>query len=139
VHEGGASRGTPAAETHDVGRMRAVNIAGTQALVDAAAGRIGRWARENGRLTSVAILRPSNVFGPGMLNQSILQMIQTIERGIFFFIGRRGASANYVHVSNVVDALILCGRSAADGRTYNISDWCTMEDFVGAIGSPGAK
>jgi nucleoside-diphosphate-sugar epimerase len=164
-----------AGEVNDERRMRALNIDGTQALVDAAAGRIGSWvqlstvgvygrhrtgsvceeapldpqdayeitkaeadkvvqrAREHGRLASLAILRPSIVFGPGMPNQSILQMIQMIERGIFFFIGRRGASANYVHVSNVVDALVLCGRSAADGRTYNLSDWCTMEDFAGAI------
>jgi nucleoside-diphosphate-sugar epimerase len=39
-----------------------------------------------------------------------------------------------VHVSNVVDALALCARSGAvDGRVYNLSDWCTIEEFVGTI------
>jgi nucleoside-diphosphate-sugar epimerase len=91
-------------------------------------------AHANGQIASLTVLRPSIVFGTGMSNQSIRQMIRMIERGLFFFIGRRGASANYVHVSNVVDALMRCGRSeAADGRVYNLSDWCTMEDFVGTI------
>ena len=37
-------------------------------------------------------------------------------------------------MSNVVDALLLCATSPqADGRVYNLSDWCTVEDFVGAI------
>jgi nucleoside-diphosphate-sugar epimerase len=90
-------------------------------------------ARER-RLASAVILRPSIVFGEGMPNQSIFQMARAIDRGLFFFIGARGASANYVHRSNVVDALVLCGTSPeADTRVYNLSDWCTIEDFAGAI------
>jgi nucleoside-diphosphate-sugar epimerase len=85
-------------------------------------------------LAAVAVLRPSIVFGSGMPNQSVVQMIRMIERGLFFFIGSSGASANYVHVSNVVDALMLCGSSKqAAGRVYNLSDWCTVEEFAGAI------
>ncbi len=80
------------------------------------------------------MLRPTIVFGAGMPNRSIAQMIAVIQRGLFFFIGRRGASANYVHVSNVVDALVLCGTSpCASGRIYNLSDWTTVEDFARAI------
>jgi nucleoside-diphosphate-sugar epimerase len=91
-------------------------------------------ARSRGLVQSAVVLRPSIVFGPGMPNRSILQMIRLIERGCFFFVGRRGASANYVHVANVAEALVLCGRApGADGRVYNLSDWCTIEDFVGAI------
>jgi nucleoside-diphosphate-sugar epimerase len=57
-----------------------------------------------------------------------------IDQGFFFFIGAPGASANYVHRENVVDALVLCGSApAAHGRVYNVSDWCTLERFVGAI------
>jgi nucleoside-diphosphate-sugar epimerase len=91
-------------------------------------------ARRAGHLPSAVVLRPSIVFGTGMPNESIVQLIRMIERRLFFFIGDPGASANYVHVSNVVEALVLCARSAeADGRVYNVSDWCTIEDFCGAI------
>ena len=90
-------------------------------------------ARER-RLNSVAVLRPTIVFGAGMPNRSIAQMIAVIQRGLFFFIGRSGASANYVHVANVVDALVLCGTSpGASGRIYNLSDWTTVEDFARVI------
>jgi nucleoside-diphosphate-sugar epimerase len=91
-------------------------------------------AVRRGSVRSAVVLRPSIVFGPEMPNQSLAGLIRIIERGLFFFIGTPGASANYVHVSNVVDALVLCGTSpAASGRVYNLSDWCTIEDFAGAI------
>lgn len=91
-------------------------------------------AARHGQIASCAVLRPSIVFGPRMPNQSIAQMIRVIERGLFFFIGRRGASANYVEVSNVIDALVRCGTAAeACGRVYNLSDWCTVEEFAGVI------
>jgi nucleoside-diphosphate-sugar epimerase len=95
--------------------------------------RLVQQAAADGRI-EMSILRPAIVFGATMPNRSIAQMIRMIERGWFFFIGGRGASANYVEVSNVVDALVLCGtRREAAGRIYNLSDWCTMEEFVGAI------
>lgn len=85
-------------------------------------------------LASYTVLRPSIVFGTGMPNQSIVQMMRMVQRRLFFYIGSKGASANYVHVSNVADALLLCGTSpGADGQIYNLSDWCTVEDFVAAI------
>lgn len=80
------------------------------------------------------ILRPSNVFGARMPNQSLIQMAGMVRKGLFFFIGKPGASANYVHVDNVVEALLLCGRAdAARGRTYIISDWRPMESFIGSM------
>jgi nucleoside-diphosphate-sugar epimerase len=88
-------------------------------------------ARE--RLSAV-VVRPSIVFGEHMPNQSIAELARIIDRGLFFFIGAPGASANYVHVTNVVDALMACGTSAAaSGRVYNVSDWCTIEAFADAI------
>jgi nucleoside-diphosphate-sugar epimerase len=100
----------------------------------AAADALVREAARQGRIASAVVLRPSIVFGEGMPNQSIFQMARVIDRGLFFFIGAPGASANYVHRSNVVDALVLCGAStAAENRVYNLSDWCTIEEFAGAI------
>ena len=79
----------------------------------------------------LAILRPSIVFGAGMPNQSLFAMLKMIERGMFFFIGRPGSSANYIHVDNVVEALIECGfKDEASGQIFNLSDHCTMERFV---------
>lgn len=83
---------------------------------------------------SCVVLRPSTVFGKGMGNQSLYQLVRMIERGMFFFIGKPGASANYIHVDNVIKALLLCGRApAADGRIYNLSDHASMEEFVALI------
>lgn len=80
------------------------------------------------------VLRPSIVYGPKMPNQSLYALISMIKRGLFFFVGKPGASANYIHVNNVVDALVLCGSlPQASGQIYNLSDYCTIEDFVASI------
>lgn len=85
---------------------------------------------------TASILRPSNVFGGNMKNRSLFSMTKMIERGLFFFVGKPGASANYIHVDNVVEALILCATMPqARGRIYNLSDNRTMEEFVGLIAS----
>ena len=83
---------------------------------------------------SYSILRPSIVFGAGMPNQSLYQLIRAVRARLFFFVGAPGASANYVHIAGVVDALMRCGSaSAAAGRTYNLSDHTSIEEFVAAI------
>ena len=83
---------------------------------------------------SYSILRPSNVFGVGMKNQSLYKLIEVIDRGLFFFIGKRGAIANYISVENVVNAMILCGqRPIAKGKVYNLSDWLYIECFIALI------
>ena len=81
-----------------------------------------------------SILRPSNVYGPTMTNQSLFQLIEMISKGLFFFIGKPGASANYIHVDNVAEALFQCGKMPrARGQIYNLSDHLTMEEFVAII------
>ncbi len=164
-----------AGEIRDGARMQAVHVAGTQRLIEAATGRIGRWVQlssvgaygnqragvvteqtalhpcgpyeitkvESDALVQAAaldhafehtILRPSNVYGADMSNQSLFGMIEMIRRGWFFFIGKPGASANYIHVDNVVAALLLCGsRSEANGQVYNLSDHRAMEQFAAII------
>ena len=57
-----------------------------------------------------------------------------INKGLFFFIGKPSASANYIHVDNVAEGLVLCGKiSAAKGRVYNLSDYRTIEKLVAII------
>ncbi len=97
----------------------------SDALVAEAAG---------GGAFGLAILRPSIVFGPGMPSRFLSAMISMIDRGLFFFIGEPGATATYVHVDGVTEALARCGRMAeANGRTYNLSEQRTIEEFVAAI------
>jgi nucleoside-diphosphate-sugar epimerase len=80
------------------------------------------------------MLRPSTVFGNDMPNQSLAQWLAAIQRGWFFYIGKPGAVANYVHVDNVVDALLLCGMAdAAKNRTYILSESMELEGFVKVV------
>lgn len=81
------------------------------------------------------LLRPTNVYGVGMRNRSLFQLIRMIDKGLFFFIGPAGATANYIHVENVVDALLACGQAELPrkGQAYIVSDHCSLETFIGII------
>jgi nucleoside-diphosphate-sugar epimerase len=81
------------------------------------------------------LVRPSNVYGIDMPNQSLFQMIHMIDKGLFFFIGETGAIANYIHVENVADALMLCGTTKlpVNGQVYIISNHCLLEEFVDIV------
>lgn len=90
---------------------------------------------------SCSILRPSNVYGPKMTNLSLYNLIEVVRRGWFFFIGKPKSIANYIHVENVTDALLLCAtKSEAVGQIYNLSDQRTLEEFIAIIaGALGRK
>jgi nucleoside-diphosphate-sugar epimerase len=81
------------------------------------------------------VVRPSNVYATDMPNQSLFQLIKMIDKGLFFYIGHPGAKANYVHVENVIDAMMLCAivDLPSNGRTYIVSDYRTLEEFVGIV------
>ena len=82
----------------------------------------------------VCILRPSNIYGPGMRNQSIKEMLNAIKKHVFAFVGPEGASANYIHVQDVVHAIDLCvTHPNAVNQTYIVSTWGTMEDVVAGL------
>jgi nucleoside-diphosphate-sugar epimerase len=90
-------------------------------------------AEEEGVL-SYSILRPSNVYGAGMPNNSIRQWGKIIKKKLFFYVGAPGAVATYVHVDDVVNALLLCGfDERAKGEVFNISNDCSQERIVAAI------
>lgn len=110
-----------------------LNPAGEYEVTKAESERIVMDAADNGGF-SYAVLRPSNVFGAGMSNQSLYRLIAMIDRGLFFYIGKQGASANYIHVDNVVEGLVRCGvMQQAKGGIYDLSDHRTIEYFVGVI------
>jgi nucleoside-diphosphate-sugar epimerase len=96
-----------------------------------------RAAQDHG--IEFCIVRPSNVYGSGMRNQSIQQMLSAIRKNLFAFIGPEGASANYVYVQDVVQALELCVRhSKAANQTYIVSAWATIEEMVGGLAEGAA-
>ena len=83
-----------------------------------------------------SIVRPSNVFGLEMPNQSLLKLGTMMRKGLFFFVGRPGAVATWVHVDDVVEVLRLCGSDPrAVGKTFNVSNDCLLEEMVGGIAS----
>lgn len=96
-------------------------------------------AAKSGAFTHT-IIRPSNVIGPDMRNASLFALMRSVQKGMYFFIGLKGASANYVAVENVVEALCLAAtHPGARGEIYNVSDWCTLEEFIGCIASELGK
>lgn len=77
------------------------------------------------------ILRPSNVFGLTMSNQSLFKLVNVVQKKIFFYIGSSGSLVNYVHVNDVVEALIQCGiNDKALGNVFNISQITTTERMI---------
>lgn len=80
-----------------------------------------------------SILRPSNVFGPNMSNGSLKLIFGRIpyyllKARLFFYLGSPGSMVNYVHIDDVVSALIaLCFNLKARGEIYNLSNDCTVE------------
>ena len=106
----------------------------------AAADRVVLQAAKRG--LQCVLLRPSNVYGSDMPNRSLFQLVSMINRGMFCYIGQCGAVANYIHVDNVIDALLLCANSALreNGSAYIVSDHRTLEEFVEEItGQLGKK
>lgn len=83
---------------------------------------------------SYSILRPSNVVGPGMPNASMRGLISMIRRGLYFHVGAPGAVATYVHVDDVVSALVACAvRPQAAGQVFNLSSDCPLDAVVDQI------
>jgi nucleoside-diphosphate-sugar epimerase len=85
-------------------------------------------------LFSYTILRPSNVIGSTMPNQSLRSLISMIKKRLFFYIGSRTAIATYIHVDDVVAALMLCGSDLrARGQIFNLSNDCKLSEIVNAV------
>jgi len=112
-------------ELKPVGTYETTKMLSEQLVMDAGNEKSFSWI----------ILRPSTVYGSTMTNQSLHQLVSIINRSQFFFIGKAGASANYIHVDNVIQALYLCANCESRylGSVYNVSDYVHLEDFVTMI------
>ena len=163
-----------AGEINNESLMQELHVNGTQRLVDAAQGKIGRWVQlssvgvygtcREGTITEdskeqpfgiyeqtktesdkivensgipYVIIRPSIIFGKDMPNQSLRSLLRTMNKGLFFFIGKENKSlVNYIHVTDVINALIYCGSDdRALGEIFNLSQSTTVEKMIASFAS----
>jgi len=79
-----------------------------------------------------AILRPGLIYGPRD-RHNLPQMSSALRRGKFTFLGSRDNIAPIVYISDVVEAILLAGRTpASHGQVYHITDGTrtTIGQFV---------
>jgi nucleoside-diphosphate-sugar epimerase len=82
------------------------------------------------------IIRPTNVFGFGMRSTAIKRMAQMVKKRFFFYIGNKNSIANFVHVDDVVKAMVLSiNQSKAYNQTFIVSNDCKFSDMVDTIAS----
>jgi nucleoside-diphosphate-sugar epimerase len=85
-------------------------------------------------LMSYSIVRPSIVIGAGMPNKSLRALGTMVRKGLFFYIGRSGAVAPYVHADDVAAVLQLCGTDPrGKGKIFNVSNDCLLEEMIGGM------
>lgn len=87
-----------------------------------------------GGLLTYSIVRPSKVFGANHPNPSLSSLGAVVRKGLFFYIGRPGAVATYVHVDDVVEVLRRCGIDPrAKAEIFNVSNDCLLEEMIQGI------
>lgn len=80
------------------------------------------------------ILRPSNIIGKDMTNQSFWQLCFAIKKNLYFHIGNPDSIATYIHIDDVVEAMLKCMLCpAARNQIFNISSDVFMQDLVKKI------
>ncbi|MDQ6771176.1 MAG: NAD-dependent epimerase/dehydratase family protein [Gemmatimonadota bacterium] len=87
-------------------------------------------------VVTATVVRPSKVIGPGMSDNSLCLLGTLVRKGLFFYIGRPGALATYVHVDDVVEVLRRAATaSRAKGQVFNVSNDCLLEDMLVGMAS----
>ncbi|MBV4454522.1 MULTISPECIES: NAD-dependent epimerase/dehydratase family protein [Pseudomonas] len=85
-------------------------------------------------LFSYTIIRPSIVVGPQMPNQSFFQLSAMVRKRLFFYIGSKKAVSTYVHVDDVVRALVMCASDVrAKGQIFILSNDCLLSDVIDSM------
>ena len=81
------------------------------------------------------ILRPSNVFGKDMPNQSLRGLLYAVSKGLFFFIGKENEYlVNYIHVKDVIEVLMRCSSDdKALGEVFNLSQSTSVENMIASF------
>ena len=122
-------------QTRVVTEESACNPLGEYEITKALSDQIIINSIKNTNLT-YTILRPSNIVGFLMPNQSFRSLLRAIKSRQFFFIGSRKSISNYIHVDDVVDALIVCAKNKkAKNQVFNLSKDCNLFDIVNMVSS----
>ena len=90
-------------------------------------------AAQNGYFTAT-ILRPSVVYGASMSNESLRSLIRIVQRKMFFFIGPKQATYNFVHVSDLADVILASiDHQGAKNEIFNLSECIQIEKMISLI------
>jgi len=83
----------------------------------------------------VTIVRPSMVYGPGAVHSEILRMCGFIKRGFFPLFNDGNNSVPIVHVSDLVEGLVLASEKGHNGSIYFIlnDEMTTMNKLIDFI------
>jgi nucleoside-diphosphate-sugar epimerase len=85
------------------------------------------------------IVRPSILFGEGVSNKSILNLIKIIKKGLFIRIGKQNTILNYIFLDDLINALVECGiKTNLNSKTYIVSQKIFLKDLLD-IFSPYSK
>jgi len=85
-------------------------------------------------LFSYTILRPSNVVGLRMPNQSFNHLLKAIKNKYFFYIGSRISISNYLHIDDLIEAIIICAKNnEALNQIFNLSNDCPLSEIVNKV------
>jgi nucleoside-diphosphate-sugar epimerase len=112
-----------------------------ESAAPAPAGEYERTKAESDRLVQEAaargafelvVLRPSTVFGPGMPNQSLYELIRAVDGGRMLRIGDH-AIATYVFVDDLADAVAACAFARHASGVYIVSDDRPMSVFLDTL------
>lgn len=111
-----------------------INPIGTYEITKAHSDKIVIAASQTNNLFDYTIIRPSNVIGIGMKNNSLRVLGKLIKWRFFLFVGKQKSVATYIHVKDVVRAMLLVvGNPKAIGKIYNLSNDCYFEELVEGI------
>ncbi len=108
---------------------------GAYEVTKAESDKLVEQACQDGAM-SYSIVRPSNIFGSNMPNQSLRSLGAMVKKKRFFYIGKPGSIATYVHVDDVVEVLLRCGiDKRAEGEIFNVSNDCFFEEMINGMAS----
>lgn len=82
------------------------------------------------------IIRPSTVFGPGMKNNSLRELVALIAKGSFPLVGKEGSMGNYIYIDNLISSIIAVIEDLKTQpilQIYNLNNPTTIEALVQSV------